>query len=1335
MDSKAASPTEVESEVSEAYCGKGSHLSKDHSLEPPGQNRKDKKKSRFAGKKMRKKKHRKSKDADVSDCEANVSENAASQSDISVKGEINYSLRELNENVQPEERLEGEEPVQLNGESSRDHSTSSRPRSTSRGRLSTLFRRKKRCKSEPDISDGGRSQEKDKEEEFSPVQEKQTGAHGLRKQIHKSADNLNKNRLRDVLEIEVRSASNSPKLKSSLKPSPMYRAFDVKTNPRDRLKHMTIRDAENEQRERRSRSLPRQRRQHGRLDSPSPSTERPYSYGYLNELEMSQEYLAAKNSSSNPLLFPKTSSSSHSGPHSLDRLQHSSVVEVHPQPTNQMSPRSSKSLPTRGDVQIDMKQVVEAMRHEGGYSKAPISAHAHNETEESKNRRKASLTHFLTLSKYAPGSSSSIKKHSINENKDLVEEDGGIQQPLNEINSNDNLKINKRLQGFPKHDKPRDYDNSYEVKYHQNPQKAQKSISPKTLPLPMKLENHNSKSSSQKEEPIKKQSSRINSMSDTSNRFVSSSPSTHTTVTNPRVSLNDNEITTADMIDLGSASMSSSINPDVEEERSSTSSGQPLTSLTSSYRSSDQGYVDGDSIDSDDETSNFSTPPEETDSKTVREVLPATILQGILRKYSKHPPEPTLGFTSDIEDQSNASKSLSNVQRSSSDVDRSRYVSPRTFGRKTNIHLPKSNVSAFHKPANSTDKLPGSSKFVPSTAYTNIQDDCDRASLTSTVTLTSLDAAPSHNKITDGKVVSDQKAYPAAQHKYRRTFSPARTRKKMFPLSDEPPGMRDTDPLINPMSLESSSFEDIDTIIQTSSKTFPYNTDSDSKTSPISPEIVSPAIYHASQSAVPSLHRYPHRKDVEDEGEVSIDDILNLDGKFPPFAFTGFEASSNKVVSQHKSKGLVSCLKNQSAFNLKRQHLKEDGKSKPVTQKRSFLAPGKHTPNKQNAQNEIDDELIKSPKMSKVKMIDKDCQTPMWLLEDLLTQHCKSPSSKKKSNMFSNKPNKKKKKMMEARANLTPLKIPTEKESLLRNFDENRGISSDDQTPMVTALPTFPGASGDSAFKLVVPRSKASSRNVSQSQSPSSPQFRTPASAAFSLSDEENKISPGCETVSSFKDALSISEAHSETSKLLTPPADTEAKNNSHLTPQKPKRLSFTAIILLKNRIAKYREKKGRDKEGAPSVIDEKIEVDCPSDTVMSLENEINLSKLEISKETDILDDDDMFQPEFPLDFPSKQLRFDPITAGEPIQGEEPLPPLPPASTRRLRQRRESTMRERRKKCLSYCKKCIAFLFSHIGLCSVVVAYTIVGGFIFQALEAPGETTIKLSIKVRLQNH
>lgn len=42
-------------------------------------------------------------------------------------------------------------------------------------------------------------------------------------------------------------------------------------------------------------------------------------------------------------------------------------------------------------------------------------------------------------------------------------------------------------------------------------------------------------------------------------------------------------------------------------------------------------------------------------------------------------------------------------------------------------------------------------------------------------------------------------------------------------------------------------------------------------------------------------------------------------------------------------------------------------------------------------------------------------------------------------------------------------------------------------------------------------------------------------------------------------------------------------------------------------------------------------------------------------------------------------------------------------------------------KCRDYCRKFISFLFSHIGICAIVVAYMIGGAFLFQKLEGSAE--------------
>lgn len=44
-------------------------------------------------------------------------------------------------------------------------------------------------------------------------------------------------------------------------------------------------------------------------------------------------------------------------------------------------------------------------------------------------------------------------------------------------------------------------------------------------------------------------------------------------------------------------------------------------------------------------------------------------------------------------------------------------------------------------------------------------------------------------------------------------------------------------------------------------------------------------------------------------------------------------------------------------------------------------------------------------------------------------------------------------------------------------------------------------------------------------------------------------------------------------------------------------------------------------------------------------------------------------------------------------------------------------------KCQRYCRLVATFLFSHIGLCALVVGYSIIGAFTFEALEAGYERT------------
>lgn len=50
-------------------------------------------------------------------------------------------------------------------------------------------------------------------------------------------------------------------------------------------------------------------------------------------------------------------------------------------------------------------------------------------------------------------------------------------------------------------------------------------------------------------------------------------------------------------------------------------------------------------------------------------------------------------------------------------------------------------------------------------------------------------------------------------------------------------------------------------------------------------------------------------------------------------------------------------------------------------------------------------------------------------------------------------------------------------------------------------------------------------------------------------------------------------------------------------------------------------------------------------------------------------------------------------------------------------------------KCKDYCRKFLAFLFSHVGLCALVVGYAIGGALVFQHIEAPHEDMEQMVIK------
>lgn len=69
-----------------------------------------------------------------------------------------------------------------------------------------------------------------------------------------------------------------------------------------------------------------------------------------------------------------------------------------------------------------------------------------------------------------------------------------------------------------------------------------------------------------------------------------------------------------------------------------------------------------------------------------------------------------------------------------------------------------------------------------------------------------------------------------------------------------------------------------------------------------------------------------------------------------------------------------------------------------------------------------------------------------------------------------------------------------------------------------------------------------------------------------------------------------------------------------------------------------------------------------------------------------------------------------------------------------IRRRRTKGPIIRQEKCKDYCRKFVAFLFSHIGLCALVVGYSVVGALTFRALEAPYETVTRKSVRQLREN-
>jgi hypothetical protein len=204
---------------------------------------------------------------------------------------------------------------------------------------------------------------------------------------------------------------------------------------------------------------------------------------------------------------------------------------------------------------------------------------------------------------------------------------------------------------------------------------------------------------------------------------------------------------------------------------------------------------------------------------------------------------------------------------------------------------------------------------------------------------------------------------------------------------------------------------------------------------------------------------------------------------------------------------------------------------------------------------------------------------------------------------------------------------------------------------------------------------------------------------------------------------------------------DTEERVKQKESEKKSPKLSFLAVVALKRKLGRQRKKKKRkmskdDKNKErndekpevilPEVSDKSEQSDIENEKYLTsfyLENEtnFNIGTLSYLPETDIVDVDELNKD---LSHKDKKLSFDIISEPDNSMSDTYM-----HKHRQMAKRRQSEVfREKRAKALTYCKKFVAFLFSHIGLCSLMVAYAILGGFIFRAIEGPFEIETKIKV-------
>ena len=872
-------------------------------------------------------------------------------------------------------------------------------------------------------------------------------------------------------------------------------------------------------------------------------------------------------------------------------------------------------------------------------------------------------------------------------------------------------------------------------------------------------------------------------------------------------------------------------------------------SQTSSYRSSDQGFVESETSDADvedifDDNSDFSTPPEEVEplspleanqESSMRFATPR-VLEKLLtdtqrqiyqnrRLFGRENEEKSVLSTQDTNRDSQSPDRYvpHGVRRSHSNRENTkRPTSPRrTFRQGPSFSDSSKEATTLSESLETLKELPSSAHvdavrvLSPSTAYDKRALDEDRLSAASTSTLTNLDSVGfvSGGPVSDPQQGQDRtspRLSVTAQEKYRRTFSPAR--KVLVPTPEEDlTGPYNSSHLANlPLSSASSS------VSQTFVKPI-FNDESEMPT-----HIPSPRPPYSSQSVPP-----PPKSTVsgyqENSGKgrrIDQDCMFKIDRQLDSVAICSESDQckmSERSPSADRLLGSGAQQASVKAFTIMLGRGVSLPAGKPDTL--TFAASNNDCTNTESSMQQLQharsDELCKNvmsdmgtvpatrpnalhpnftgsttPSFPMIHGLElaahKEPSFKGGTLSEFLQEQSRikcqgqGPANKVKiespTKKLTKKEMKKEKKQKKQKAEEKKRQIDTaeedggQKSPVIETHAVLDSVNVSPEKSPVSSLRVDGHESGmrimvdkecqtstwllNSIRKTKLKKSKKKSQSFTKTKStrrrrdsaasdtyiPASVSLQRRGATQWSslgdvrvvaaYEDRQRSVSPEKKLKRSKSDRASKRSAEEE----FQVDSSNHGRGRTHsddIELPKPKKLSLTAIILLKNRLAKYRERKSKEREaseGHPEE-DDQVESDVPSDTLVTIENEINLSKLEVSKETDIVDDD-IFEPEFSLDYSKRQLRFEDMPPSEPMQSEEPLPPLPPQASRRMRHRRESTMRERRRKCVSYCKKFIAFLFSHIGLCSLVVAYTIMGGFMFQFIESDKDMDVGKTVNV-----